>query len=341
MGANVFVIIGDDDYLVDCAAKKIYGKGIGLEVIDSVCSANAEAQLADIGRADSSFMEPPFLDPEKTTWWKNVHFLPSGGKKSSSEEVKESLERFAQKLASGNLPSNQRFILSCPNLLLTSVVAKTLKKGAEIIEVGFRGNRNARSFANSNVVKVIDFASGIGLKFEQGAAEAFVGVVGPNSRSQIGELEKLKTYLCGKSDTVSLKDIHAVCSPGAGIEPVVWNVTDALAERDAAKAISAMKKFEGENGFGVMMSNAIEKCFRQLALVKDAVSRGAESELSGQLSPWQIDKLSSQASKWSLLELRCARHRMMKLREGFVSGVENAAERLEIEIAQMCAKGIK
>ena len=44
---NVHVIIGDDDYRVCEAARKIVGDGTGLEVIDSANSTNAEMQTAD------------------------------------------------------------------------------------------------------------------------------------------------------------------------------------------------------------------------------------------------------------------------------------------------------
>ena len=57
--ANLHVIIGEDDYLVGETAKKIVGDGVGLEVVDSMNSTNAELQLADIREADASFSTPP------------------------------------------------------------------------------------------------------------------------------------------------------------------------------------------------------------------------------------------------------------------------------------------
>ena len=81
--AQVHVIIGEDEYLVSEAAKRIVGDGIGLETVDSANSSNAEAQLKDIREAEASLMTPPFLDPKKTTWWRNVGFLPQGGSQSA------------------------------------------------------------------------------------------------------------------------------------------------------------------------------------------------------------------------------------------------------------------
>ena len=53
--ANVHVIIGEDDFLVGETAKKVIGDGVGLEVIDSMNSSNADLQLKDIREADASF----------------------------------------------------------------------------------------------------------------------------------------------------------------------------------------------------------------------------------------------------------------------------------------------
>jgi len=340
MGSNIYVIIAEDEYLAKMAAKKIYGDESYLDVVDSRMSKNADLQLADMSSAASSLMQPPFLEPKKVTWWKNVWFLPSGGKKNCSQDVKEALEKFASRLAETDLPDNQAFILSGPNLLMTSAFAKTLKTGAVIQQLGgATKGKKASSWSQESTARVAHFASELGLSFAPGALDAFAGVVGDDARSQLNELEKLKNYLAGRSE-ISISDIHDITSPGVGIESVIWDVTDAIAARDVAKAISVMKRFEGDGGYGIIMSNAIEKCFRQLALVKDALLKsGGSARTPEGLTPWQFGKLSANASKWTLLELRRARHRFVSLREAFVSGAGNIPERLEIEVALLCAKG--
>ena len=117
---SVHVIVGEDEFLVSAAAKKAVGDGVGLEVVDSANSANAEQQLADIRAADDSVSTPPFLEPRKTTWWRNVHFLPGG---RVAEEVKVALERFAARIAAAPPPENQGFVISGPRLLKTSLFA--------------------------------------------------------------------------------------------------------------------------------------------------------------------------------------------------------------------------
>ena len=307
--ANVHVIIGEDDFLVGETAKKVIGDGVGLEVIDSMNSSNADLQLKDIREADASFSTPPFLDPKKVTWWKNVHFLPGGGKKDSSEEVKEALEKFAKKLSESPLQENQHFILSGPHLLKTSVLAKTLATAAEMVVFAAEKPWEA---AKNAAVRVIDLAKEMGLSFAPGVAEKFVSVVGTDTRSLMSELGKMRDYLGNEKPTINAAAVAEITSQGFGVEPVVWDVTDAIGKRDLNAALEAMRKFELENGFAVFMTGIIEKFFRQLIDVKNGKTEG--------MNPYALRKNEGFLRNWSLAELRAARARFLMLREKVVSG---------------------
>ena len=306
---GLHVIIGEDDYLVGETARKVIGDGVGLEVIDSMNATNAELQMKDLRAAEASFDTPPFLDPKKVTWWKNVHFLPGGGKKDSSEEVKEALERFAKRLAGSSLPENQHFILSGPKLLKTSIFAKTLQAAAEMVVFAAEKPWEA---AKNAVVRVIDLAADMGLKFAPGAAEKFVSVVGTDSRSLMSELGKMRDYLGTESTTITEVAVAEIASQGYGVEPVVWDVTDAIGRRDLGAALAALRKFELENGFAVFMTGIIEKFFRQLVDVKNGKTDG--------MAPFALRKNEGFLRNWSLPELRAARARFLLLREKVVSG---------------------
>ena len=256
--SQVHVIIGEDEYLVSEAAKRIVGDGVGLETVDSANSTTEELRLKDLREAEASLMTPPFLDPKKVTWWRNVGFLPQSGKGAPSEAVKEALEKFAQKLAAAQLPENQHFILSGPRLLQTSTFAKTLKASVEMIV--FAAGKPWEQ-AKAAVVRVIDLAKEMGLKFESGAAELFVARVGPDSRSLASELAKMRDYLGDESRTIAADDIAEVTSQGVGVEPEIWSITDALGERNLAKALDSVRRFERENNFAVIVTTAVEKFF--------------------------------------------------------------------------------
>ena len=336
---NLHVIIGEDDYLVSETAKKFVGDGQGLEVIDSGNSGNAELQLRDIREADASFSTPPFLDPLKVTWWKNVKFLPQGGRKGedrdAAEDVKVALEKFAKKLAGNPLPENQRFILSGPKLLMTSIFAKTLKPVAEIVvfSVG-KPWEQARIAAD----RVLELAREMNLTFDRGAVEAFVARVGTDSRSLMSELAKLRDYLGGESSVVKLRDIDAITSQGVGVEPEIWAITDAIGERNLDKVLSATRRFERENGFAVMVTTVVEKFFRQLVEFKDAAERGRLSEVTEGMNPYAVKKNTAFLRNWSLRELRVARYRFLTLREKVVSSSGSADVLVLTELVRVCGK---
>jgi DNA polymerase-3 subunit delta len=329
---NLHVIIGEDDFLVDSAAKKIVGDGVGLEVVDSSGSTNAEAQLADLRAADESFSTPPFLEPRKVTWWKNVHFLPGGGK-APAAEVKAALEKFAAKLAASPMADNQHFIISAPHLLKTSIFAKTVASAAEV--VSFDAGKPWEAARNA-VVRAIDLAGEMGLSFESGAAEIFVSRVGPDSRSLMGELAKMRDYLGPGGTVITAGAIEEVTSQGVGVEPEVWAVTDALGERNLEKALAAMRRFECENGFAILMTTVVERFFRQLVELKAAaVAGGLDAAMSG-MNAFAARKNSAFLRNWTLNELRIARWRFLSLRERAVSSSASVDTLVGIEMIRAC-----
>ena len=322
--SQVHVIIGEDDYLVSEAAKRIVGDGVGLETVDSANSTNEELQLRDLREAEASLLTPPFLDPRKTTWWRNVGFLPQSGKGGSSEAVKLALEKFAEKLVAVDLPENQHFILSGPRLLQTSIFAKTLKAWEQ---------------AKAAAVRVIDLAKEMRLSFERGAAEIFVARVGPDSRSLASELAKMRDYLGGERSTITAADIAEVTSQGVGVEPEIWAITDALGERNFAKVLDSVSRFERENGFAVLVTTVVEKFFRQLAELKDAEAKGRFREATEGMNPYAARKNQGFLRNWSLNELRAARYRFLELRERAVSS--NSADALVVaRLAQVCRRRV-
>ena len=324
---NVHIIIGEDDYLVKETAKKIVGDGVGLEVVDSANSSNAESQLSDLAKADESFSTPPFLDPRKVTWWKDVHFLPGG---NSSEEVKAALEKFAQKLAAAKLPDNQHFIISAPKLLKTSIFAKRLSGAAEIVffeaEKPWEASRNA-------VSRAVDFASQAGMDFAPGAAEAFVAVVGTDVRSLMSEISKMRDYLGPENPIITRADVQEITSPGVNAEAEIWSVTDAIGKRDVEAALTAISQFELENGFAVFMSSVIEKFFRQLIDVAAGRTEG--------MNPYALKKMRSFMSAWKVPEMRAARARFLRLREAAVSGSTSVDVQVVNTLVRVMRRGAK
>lgn len=339
--SQLYTIIGEDDFLVAEAAKKVIGDGVGLEVIDSNTSTNEDLQLHDIRVAEESALTPPFLEPRKVTWWKNVRFLPGGGKsddgegekRGPSEAVKKAVATFVKKLASIPFPDNQLFILSGPKLMAKCEVAKVLSSAGEMIVFAPKQKDGA------SLDRAIDRAAELGMQFEPGAAERFLGIVGDDTRSIYSELDKMKAFLGDAENTITAQAVDSITSPGAGVEPSLWAVTDAICARNTAKAIEGARRFEGENGYAIMMTTVIEKQFRQLVELKAASDAGHIDAATRSMNPWAARKIVGCLPKWTLNELRTARMRFMNLRERLVSSSGmNDIDAVAIEIVRCLAK---
>ena len=339
---GLHVIIGEDDYLVDEAAKRIIGDGTGLEVVDSANSSNEETRLRDIREADESFSTPPFLEPRKVTWWKRVGFLPGGAVRGGedaekvSKAVIDAVAAFAAKLASSPLPENQSFILSGPRMRKDSTVAKALAKAAEMVFLAAGSPWNERKAAAD---RAIGFAGELGLKLGRAEADKFVSVVGTDARSAKSEIGKLRDYIGEGRDAVKPGDIDDITSEGAGVEPEGWALTDALGERNIGKALAAAAKLDTGTGFAVMATTVIERFFRQLAALKDAEERGMARKACEGMAPFVVRKNMGFLENWTLRELRMARHRFLALRERVVSGSSSGGELVAVEMARACWRG--
>lgn len=343
---TVCIIIGKDDFLVEEAAKKRLGPApVGLEVVDAGQASNAEDQMKSLAQADASFFTPPFLDPAKTTWWRNVKFLPGsrakgedGAADKTSAEVKAALERFAAKIAANPPPDNQAFILTAPALLMTSVFAKRLKPVAEFIVFAEQKERDKRE---ASLSRAAEFAAEAGFSFVPGAAEAFVARVGDDARSLLQEVRKLRDYLDPAVQIATAADVAEISSPGTGIESPAWDVTDALGARDPAALVAALRRFEGENGFAVYMTTIAEKYVRQLLEIKAAQEAGQTEACAGAFHPFVFRKLCGFARNWSLAELRRARERLMLLREKVVSSNGAADTFVFTELIRICRRPVR
>lgn len=322
---NILLIVGDDDYAAEAEAKRAIEAHVpddlrssAVEVVDGL-AANAETQLVSIRACLSSVQTPPFLDPVKLTWWKNVTFLPGGGRGGKvAAEVKEALERFADTLEKAPLPANQFLVITATTLLKTSLFAKKMKALAEFKDYAIPERSKDRAAAA--LERLPAFAKAEHLTFAPGADRAFVAKTGPDSRTIVSELAKMRTYLGEGAHTVTEDDVAAITSAG-GDEIEIWALTDALASRNPGKVLTTLRSFQGDSGWPIMISTVAERWFRDLIIVK----------AGGGGNDWKARKNAAAAAAFTLTELRVARYRMLALREKLVSS-QPTDEYVEMEI---------
>ena len=322
---NILLVVGDDDYAVEAEAKGAIARIVPEECRESAVeivsgdATNAESQLASIRQCLSSVQTPPFLDPVKLTWWKGVSFFPGGGRGGRiAEEVKDTLERFADTLVNGPLPENQFLLITATTLLSTSIFAKRMKAISDARDCSVPSRSKDRSAAA--LVRLAALASAERLTFAPGADRAFVAKTGPDTRTIASELAKMRTYLGEDAHEVTAADIAAITSAG-GDETEIWALTDALASRNAARVISTLRCFQGDSNWPIMISNVVERWFRGLIAAKAGGGDGS----------FKARKDAAAAAAFSMTELRIGRYRMLALREKLVSS-QPTPEYVEMEI---------
>lgn len=100
--------------------------------------------------------------------------------------------------------------------------------------------------------------------------------------------------------------------------------------------MEALRRFETENGFAVFMTTVAEKYIRQLLELKAAQEAGEPSPLEKSFHPFVFRKMCGFAAKWSLIELRRARERLMVLREKIVTSSGAADKLIFTELIRIC-----
>lgn len=291
-----------------------------IEKIDGACT-NEETQTRSITECEASVQTPPFLEPFKVTWWQGVSFLPVPGKRGPAEAVKKRLESFAKSAASDSFPENQHLVVTILGASASASFVKTLKPVAEIVE--FAAPKYAKDRAAAAAANVLEFAGELGVEIDPDTAGALVAKSGMESRTLFSELEKLKTYLNPGERKITREAVDAVASPG-GEEPEPWDLTDAIGSRDVAKAVAVLSRYEDDTGNGIRLTNAVERYFRQLAVIKDAQARGVQKQetlaaAGVAMAPFALQKAYSAARNYSPTELRAARYRFLAVRERVVS----------------------
>ena len=291
-----------------------------VERIDGDCS-NEETQTRSLSECEASVQTPPFLEPFKVTWWRNVSFLPLPGKRGPAESVKKRLDAFAKSVAADSFPENQHLVVTLASAPASSAFMKTLKPVAEVQE--FAAPKYAKDRAAAAAENVLAFAEELEVEMDADTANALVAKSGTDSRTLLSELEKLKTYLNPGERKITREAVDAVASPG-GEEPEPWDLTDAIGSRDVAKAIAVLSRYEDNTGNGIRLTNAVERYFRQLAVVKDAQARGVQKQetlaaAGVAMAPFALRKAYAAARNYSPVELRAARYRFLAVRERVVS----------------------
>jgi DNA polymerase III delta subunit len=344
MEGKLYLICGDDDYLVDSAARERLDRlvpesdrAFGIETVDGRKESSDEIRKA-VDACMESVQTPGFFGAGKVTWFRDVAFLTGAGRVSETLAAKEAVEKLTRWLK-GGLLEGQTLVITAPRVLRTSVFFKTCQTQGEIQDFG--GGFKTWELEKLAGQRVDALFAQAGLTVDPAARAEFLKRAGFDTRFLVNEVEKLRLYVGGRA-TVTAEDVREITSIGREAE--AWDLLDAFGERDALGALTTLKRLSGQKGIGVMLAAMLEKAVRDLLILREAHDRkwayggkggacGWNANLPPEAAPllealpvnprsmnaWAMKKKLPHALNYTLQELRVARHRILDLREKLVS----------------------
>jgi len=340
MKGNLYIICGDDDYLVNSAAEEHINAHVpkqdrefGLEVIYGSVTTGGSAKIC-VDNVISSVQTPSFFGGGKVTWLRDASFVPGGGKVSEYQESKDAVEKLHIFLQS-ELQEKQVLLITCSKIRKNSAFYKTCAALTKIEDFG--SGMKSWELEKAAAPRLDMFVEKLGLKMGGAARKEFLLRAGFDTRTIMSELEKLSLYIADKNE-VTVKDVREIVSIGREAE--AWDVLKAFGHRNCAELVKSLDPLSGQSGICIMLSAMIDKNIRELLVLREAydrkwISRSGNwssnlpveadmllKSLPGNyrtMSTWQLKNNLAFALNYSQQELRVARYRIIELREKLVS----------------------
>jgi DNA polymerase-3 subunit delta len=178
----------------------------------------------------------------------------------------------------------------------------------------------------------------LGFRLEPGAAQVLVERMGANPVRLGHELERLALW-AGEGGEVTVADLDEMISDTS--EAAVWSLSDALLERDPAKALAIGERLidQGENVTGLIygLASRLRKACAAVAQIEDGVApKQVESSLG--MHPYAARQLVSRLRDADLADLREATEVLADL-EVWCRGGADYGDELALTLALRRAAG--
>lgn len=145
-----------------------------------------------------------------------------------------------------------------------------------------------------------------GKRIAHGAAEALVDLVGRDLRRLDGEADKLASYVDG-AEEVTHEDVRQVAAASGSAS--VFELTDAVGERDAARALTVLHRLlqGGESALGLhaMLARHVRALVGARALSARGMNQDSMAPELG-MAPWQARNAARQAGNYEPSSLSAA-----------------------------------
>lgn len=325
----IYVFDGPDEYLKTKNAKHIIeqyvpasNRDFGLEVIEARCN-KCEETLSVLNQAKEGLFTASFFGGCKVVWLRNANFLSGGSSPAiDAQEAKDAVSAFIKNLQTTPLPDEHHLIITTERLLGTSDFAKWVAKCGKITKCGEAINSyNLERVGLSNLKLLL---KDVGLSMSPSVQAAFIQKVGADTWTLLSELEKLKTYIGEPLRDVTLTDLAAITA--SIVEGDSFDLIKALQVRSPLQVAEAVDRLRANKKAAFPVAVMVLNTLNDWCAIADAVERrwlvNGQWKISLEHVPARLQRLNDYALKktlegvhrYSLSELRAARHYVVEMR---------------------------
>lgn len=175
----------------------------------------------------------------------------------------------------------------------------------------------------------------LGGKISPDAAAELAGYVGSDTRLAALEIDKLITYT--NSRQIEADDVMTIST--SVMSATIWNLTDAVGEKDARKAIKIFHQLLDTLDIRQEIFPMVIWQFRQLLLGREVVEEGgtaADLVRELHIADFQARKLFEQVKRFKLAQLRWAYRQIMSIEEESKRSSLDLSVLIDQFIIQLC-----
>jgi DNA polymerase-3 subunit delta len=362
---SVYLIFGNDEYLVSAKAKQIVAELIPesermlkLDVVDGAVDT-VDAAIKAINLCLASLQSLGLFSEEKVVWLQSATFF-ADNRTGKSAAVQEQALRLVEMIKKG-LPPGQVLLITASGMDKRRAFYKACKKGAELHEF----STPEKSYQADRVAaeKLDQMLVNAGLQMTSRAKVTFLEKVGVDTRQLMNEVEKLAVYV-GDDRQVDIDQVYEIVSSSR--EALSWDLADAFGKRELSRALAILRQlvFQKENMIGLVVG--LENRIRDLLIYREALEKGWLVKKAGyggrpslgwgeltpeveqifsthmgrdprKIHPFRVSLLAEQARKFPRKRLMYCLQQVTKAHEKLVSSRIPPAMTLEFLLIKMLA----
>ena len=363
--APVYLIYGDDDYLVSTQARALVRQllpddpqGLSLDVVEGEVKTLVDAH-SRARQTRECLQTGGFFAERKVVWLRQANFLDAG-KLGKSKELRENLKLLASLILSG-LPDEQTLVISATAADAKSDLYKACEAKGRVMELMMPPPWKREKPAIQFVLTALQTA---GILASDDIVERIIKRAGTDLRLLDQEMIKLFTFLDDRK-TITADDVASVISPAR--EVATWDLETAIGERSLPQALTLLRQMLFQKAEPLMIIMMLEHFFRNALIIKEALDQrwllpptggndfsglrrgampdGVENQLEealsgekGKMRPMVETKLGRVAARFSRAELERNRDLILDTRWKLVSSDLAPLLLLDLLIVQLCRR---